>query len=667
MKRIFLVILLLSTLSNAIYSHSQKKWQIQISKKGLSWNVPQQIIDSKNDTVYVAFGANDSIISLEPEVDGLNREQLNKLLTADKKIFVQHLASGEEPFNEAGYLVDKKTGVKLNVAKVIIRKNDLPITLTFNKKTVEIIEFNPKDTLHCEIVHECVGVYDALPVPKNETVDIKDLINFSVSVPKFDDSTVWKVEPIYYINEKICSPKEGKISIPQDLCSKIKQGDMISITYNITFKHPYFGYTRNGKLVEIYVTNSAPEFSWHWWYLLLLIPIVIVLCLKKKIPFVDKRKQRKLERYGLAYIEKIQKNKGSADKKNIIMSLLSNEDIEFRTEIVNLLDINHEPDISVINELKSQIEVQQKEIEILNQQIEYLNKVVTTLKQEKDTLTTQRDKLLAEKETLVHTNSNLEQRVTKLNLEINGLKNIIIDKDKQNEQLLQKNRALKEQLARINRQNMYLLQIDDVLKEVSEEIIDAFSEVEDGDLKKKLVLPLLNGVAGLDDGITTYYNRWKKQVMTVQHNFFGKDLYEMSDEEVKHKLVSGFLKNIAQGDTFSKLTRLYMYIQADWINEILIKNKFDVDKVEKIFNRLKILFNEFGIEIIYPRLFVDHMNESEYTFDPRCEVFKLFPISEEMRVRYSKQADLIIDIVQIGVRIPSEQYSRKAIVSIPNF
>lgn len=665
MKRIFLVILLLSTLSNAIYS--QEKWQIRIAKDGLSWNVPQQIIDSKNDTVYVAFGAKNSIISLEPEVDDLNREQLNKLLTADKKIFVQQNTIHKSM--KAGLLVDDN-GKNINIAKVIIKKEDLPITLTFDKKKVAIIEFDPKSTLHCEIARECVGAYGALPAPKEEKVDIKDLIKFRVSVPKFDDSTVWKVEPIYYINnKKQCLSEKGQISIPKDLCSKIKQGDTISITYSIKFEHLYFGYTytREGQLVEIYVTNSAPEFSWHWWYLLLLIPIVIVLYLKKKIPFVDKRKQRKLERYGLAYIEKIQKNKGSADKKNIIMSLLSNEDIEFRTEIVNLLDINHEPDISVINELKRQIEVQQKEIEILNQQIEYLNKVVTTLKQEKDTLTTQRDKLLAEKETLVHTNSNLEQRVTKLNLEINGLKNIIIDKDKQNEQLLQKNRALKEQLARINRQNMYLLQIDDVLKEVSEEIIDAFSEVEDGDLKKKLVLPLLNGVAGLDDGITTYYHRWKKQVMAVQHNFFGKDLYEMSDEEVKHKLVSGFLKNIAQGDTFSKLTRLYMYIQADWINEILIKNKFDVDKVEKIFNRLKILFNEFGIEIIYPRLFVDHMNESEYTFDPRCEVFKLFPISEEMRVRYSKQADLIIDIVQIGVRIPSEQYSRKAIVSIPNF
>ena len=155
--------------------------------------------------------------------------------------------------------------------------------------------------------------------------------------------------------------------------------------------------------------------------------------------------------------------------------------------------------------------------------------------------------------------------------------------------------------------------------------------------------------------------------MKNQKNFFGKDLYEMADDEVRTKLVSGFLKNLAQGDTFSKLTRLYMYIQADWINEILIKNKFNVDKIEQIFNRLKMLFNDFGIEIIYPRLFVDKMNDQQYTFDPRCEVFKLFPINEEMRTSYSKQTDLIVDIIQIGVKIPSEKYSRKAIVSIPNF
>ena len=303
----------------------------------------------------------------------------------------------------------------------------------------------------------------------------------------------------------------------------------------------------------------------------------------------------------------------------------------------------------------------------LNAALAEKNKRIEELQKEKNELQVRLADAIKKNKNLAEENSMLSDKLNKLRIEIDSLKAIIADKDKQIVLYLQQINKLEEQLSKISRQNMYLLQVDDVLKEVSNDILLALENVENEELKKKLVQPLLNGVSGLDMGLTTYYKRWQEQVMNVRDEFFGSGLYEMTDNEVKSKLVSGFLKNLAQGDTFSKLARLYMYIQADWINEILIRNGFDVDMIEQIFCRLKMLFNDFGIEIIYPRLFVDKMDDSLYIFDPRCDVFSLFPISEEMRISYSRQSDLIVDVIQVGVKIKSANYNRKAIVTIPNF
>lgn len=327
-----------------------------------------------------------------------------------------------------------------------------------------------------------------------------------------------------------------------------------------------------------------------------------------------------------------------------------------------------------IKELEKKNKEQQELLTQKNGQIANLNaalgeknKRIEELQKEKNELQVRLADAIKKNKNLAEENAKLADKVNSLRVEIDSLKAIIAEKDKQIVQYLQQIKKLEDQLSKISRQNMYLLQVDDVLKEVSNDILLALENVENEELKKKLVQPLLNGVSGLDMGLTTYYKRWQEQVMNVRDEFFGSGLYEMTDNEVKSKLVSGFLKNLAQGDTFSKLARLYMYIQADWINEILIRNGFDVDMIEQIFCRLKMLFNDFGIEIIYPRLFVDKMDDSLYIFDPRCDVFSLFPISEEMRISYSRQSDLIVDVIQVGVKIKSANYNRKAIVTIPNF
>lgn len=673
MRRVFLALCGLC-LSNIVFAQTQTSGDLTITNERLDWKFPNQIVCSENkDSVYIAFGGDEMII-LKPAVVDLNRNKLSLLLTADKPIFYQQSSEGDNAYRYAGMLVTDN-GEKIGIAKIIIKKKELPITLTFNGKKISIVEFDSTENSQCEIVRKRASAYQKLPDCKVDTVEIDKLGNIKCPVIVLKPSDAWKVSAKYFVNGKECSIQNGTILMKPELCPDIKTGDVIDISYSIKCEHDFFGHTRKGHLAEIYIDKKDNPFGGTWWswsylWYLLSIPIIIGGVRYGRVKLVSKKKN-KLNKIQQEYLERIVNNKGSEDKLSIVKKLLSNEDIEFKTNIAGMLNIETSPRI---DELKREIENQKNEINVLSRQVATLKEDVITLENEKTSFENEKtlicsrlNNLTFENKALAKKNSELEQTVNQLHLDVNGLKLIIANKDKQIELFLQRNKTLKDQLVRISRQNMYLLQIDDALKEASDEILNAFSEVEDGDLKKKLVLPLLNGVAGLDDGITTYYNRWQKQVMAVQNDFFGKDLYEMSDDEVKYKLVSGFLKNLAQGDTFSKLTRLYMYIQADWINEILIKNKFNVDKVEQIFNRLKILFNEFGIEIIYPRLFVDHMDEQQYTFDPRCEVFKLFPISEDMRILYSKQTDLIIDIVQIGVKIPAEQYSRKAIVSIPNF
>lgn len=687
MKGIILLLVLSFTLCQVF---AQNEPSISITKKGLEWsNVSDRIIEDKeNNIVYIGFANDFTDLVLKPKIDAslLNRDTLNNLLSADKFIFIQGYVKDNKthttPFKECGQMVSLR-GSLLSLSCVRIAKDSLPVSMKFNGKDKEIRLqcFNPDDLIACKTVRK-YAFGGKLPEITKDTIELEKLATLRYSTISFKKNNFWNIECKYYVNGEECLTANGSVVMPENISSIIKEKGMLELTYEIKFTHTYFGHTTKGKIAEICVKKHTwSDYTFEWWHLCLLLLIILAVVNKKRFrEYIKKHKKDKVEKKQNNFIKRFISSEDSASKLSLISQLLSNVDDGFKKKLLSILDIDpipptpvlpettKVPDSSpIIKELKKKIENQVDEIRKRSTQIEDNEKTITTLQNGKTELSLKLGQALKDNKTLTAKNSELNKKVRELNLEINSLNSIIANKDKQIEQYLQKNKVLKDQLAHISRQNMYLLQIDDVLKEISDDILVAFEEVEDGELKKKLVLPLLNGVTGLDEGLTTYYKRWQEQVMKVQYDFFGRDLYEMSDDEVKKKLTSGFLKNLAQGDTFSKLTRLYMYIQADWINEILIKNKFNVDKIEQIFNRLKMLFNDFGIEIIYPRLFVDRMNEQQYTFDPRCEVFKLFPISEDMRMSYSTQTDLIIDIVQIGVKIPAEQYSRKAIVSIPNF
>lgn len=682
MKRVLLSLLSLCVVSGVFAQNGE----ITITSDEIKWECPNQIVCSeKNDTVYIAFGKEAEIV-LTPHIPGItNRVKVNAILSANKKIFVQKGGS----YNNAGMLVNNNnTSGVLKSARIIIKKEQLPILLTFKDTTINIVEFDPNNVEHCELIRKRANAYHKLPNCKTDTLSLDELRNFALNALSLPTSNnAWKLTEKYFINDTECKLQNNKISMTEDLWASVKDSKNIKVRYEIDCEHQYFSHKRDGVYYEICVMQrNTSGGEWSWWsytwrvivgIIIILFFITVFIYLRK---IIKKKCKKFTQRIRNEYYEELTSSDDRETKLALISQLLSNVDDKFRESVLSIIGIETTPSVPVspkepefpspnpiIEKLNKKIEELNSEITNLSKQIVDRDISIATLQGEKDELSLKLAKAIKDNKLLRDENTTLNDKVEDLQLEIDSLESIIADKDKQIEQHLQKIKTLQDQLASISRQNMYLLQIDDVLKVISDDILVAVENVEDEDLKKKLVLPLLNGVSGLDEGLTTYYKRWQVQVMKNQKNFFGKDLYEMTDDEVRTKLVSGFLKNLAQGDTFSKLTRLYMYIQADWINEILIKNKFNVDKIEQIFNRLKMLFSDFGIEIIYPRLFVDKMNDQQYTFDPRCEVFKLFPINEEMRIMYSKQTDLIVDIIQIGVNIPSDNYSRKAIVSIPNF
>ncbi len=694
MKRTILAIAFCLVISEMfaqnIFTSTQK---LNISETSLEWvNLSDRVIEDKeNNKVYIGFLEEQKELILQANIVAYSsetqsrerRQKLNQLLFADKPIFIQGWTDSEGqqhivPKNECGEMV-AQNGPIMSLSRIKIEKSDLPVVLTFDGREISLDCFDPNNKDACAVIRKYALGFTS-PTTIKDTIQSEDLSATTFDRISINSSKYWSIDEKYFVNNQQVLTEGNTIIIPNELFDDIKGNGHFTVTYNIHLKNDYFEHDFSGSIAEIIVEKSSifpPEYNlkiWHILVLLLGISLVALWIFRKKIiEYFQKRRNNNLEKIQQDYIESILSN--NEDRIWLINKLLSNIDEEFKQRVLSILGI--EPAIPVppsdpssnklIKELQEQISQKNSEILSLKTLITEKDNTISALQGEKNELSLKLAKAIKDNKLLSDENTTLNDKVEDLRLEIDSLKSIIADKDKQIEQHLQKIKTLQDQLASISRQNMYLLQIDDVLKEISDDILVAVENVEDEDLKKKLVLPLLNGVSGLDEGLTTYYKRWQSQVMKNQKTFFGKDLYEMTDDEVRTKIVSGFLKNLSQGDTFSKLARLYIYIQADWINEILIKNKFNVDKIEQIFNRLKMLFSDFGIEIIYPRLFVDKMNDQQYTFDPRCEVFKLFPINEEMRMLYSKQTDLIVDIIQIGVKIPSDNYSRKAIVSIPNF
>ena len=153
-----------------------------------------------------------------------------------------------------------------------------------------------------------------------------------------------------------------------------------------------------------------------------------------------------------------------------------------------------------------------------------------------------------------------------------------------------------------------ITKIDTTLCVVCSELRAAFANVSSEQMMKRIVNPLMSGI-GLDNGVESYYEQWESHVLNDIKGYFGVDsIYDLKDEELAARLTSGFLKEIAKTDSFSKLTRLYLLAQVDWIHPQLISMGFDICTIEDAFMRMKALFADYNIILIYPGLFVDEMD-----------------------------------------------------------
>ena len=628
---------------------AENKLVLVITETTLEWNEYAErrvLVDDNTNTVYFAFRDTSSSISITPDISKVapdkkkeRKQLLNKLLYANKKIFNKAYSGFDgKLYAESGEMVDDAKGNFLSQSTIIISPDILPVTVTHNDREWTWDKFDKNNAQVCTYLRKYAIAYES-PETQIDSIEATDLAKWTYKIPsEISDNQAWEVESkTYLLNGINIVPSDGKILIAklsEDDITSIEKKGHTKLVRKVELKHDYFSHEFEEVLAELVIKPK------QWAIIKTLVKVAMIAVIVAAIIAVIVGFSRKRHK--------------KSDSDDIPTPPAPPAPPTPPT-----------PPTPPIPE--EEIQKMKEEISSLKTQLKTNESTISTLEKDKKELSSKLSSALKDKKSLNEDLENYKEKLKKLQGENAGNKATIESKDQVIRHHLQKIKTLENKLASISRQNMYIFQIDDVLKEVSQDILKAVERVEDEELRKNLVTPTLNGVPGLDEGLTTYYKRWQDTVMNVQRSFFGKDLYEMSNTEVKAKLVSGFLKNLAQGDTFSKLTRLYMYIQADWINEILIRNGFDVDRIEQIFGRLNLLFNDFGIEIIFPRLFVDNLNDQLHTFDPRCDVFKFFPITEGMRQSYVSQTDLIVDVIQIGIRIPAENYVRKAIVSIPNF
>lgn len=234
----------------------------------------QIVYNSDKDTVYVAFG-NSQFIRLKADVkESITRNTIRNRIQTDKKLFVQ-IQGGKNgsdfETNDAQYLVEQEKGGSKENAYVIISKDDMPFSINIDGKVINVIEFTASDILHCETIRNSVSAYKKLPGCHKDTISIKKIDDYTLQEITLNPSDAWETSIKYYINEQECKIVDGKICFPSESLRSIKPGNELIVSYKIECKHDYFGHSREGELLKLYV--KPYNLSFLWWFLLL-VPII---------------------------------------------------------------------------------------------------------------------------------------------------------------------------------------------------------------------------------------------------------------------------------------------------------------------------------------------------------------------------------------------------------
>lgn len=167
-------------------------------------------------------------------------------------------------------------------------------------------------------------------------------------------------------------------------------------------------------------------------------------------------------------------------------------------------------------------------------------------------------------------------------------------------------------------------------------------------LKQLLTNNLMESLDKISADVDSLFNNWQEKEWTV----FKTELYS-------------YLTKMAMSDEFSTLTKLYLYSKIDWVKLAMIKEGIDIDSIQMSFTQILFLFEKFGINIQYPKLFEDRLDDSMYDSHPGNDIFNLFRAPLDI-VEGLRNTNLIIDLIKVGVSSERE-ILRMCIVSIPIF
>ena len=130
-----------------------------------------------------------------------------------------------------------------------------------------------------------------------------------------------------------------------------------------------------------------------------------------------------------------------------------------------------------------------------------------------------------------------------------------------------------------------------------------------------------------------------------------------SVEEVKAALSVVFEDCLKEDDPtwLDVLVRFYSYTQVRFLSDKLADLGIDVSRVVTAFQSTVVLLHQFGIEINYPKLFVDNYDSERHDQKQVLNILSYLPgIENDIREQIGDNEKLIVDLRTVGYCVNGE-------------
>ena len=271
----------------------------------------------------------------------------------------------------------------------------------------------------------------------------------------------------------------------------------------------------------------------------------------------------------------------------------------------------------------------------------------TLLNKEKDTLearmTKEKEdleaKLKEEKDVLeTKLNNEKEELQTKLNKEKNAIQELLdIEKDIHHQDLQKLHNYLEE----------YIKGIRTTFNLVSESLMQA-NKGNDAMMKKI--------ISDIVDNRTYSLDYFDEKLQGVLKDAESAETMK-SVEEVKAALCVVFEDCLKEDDPtwLDVLVRFYSYTQVRFLSDKLADLGIDVSRVVTAFQSTVVLLHQFGIEINYPKLFVDNYDSERHDQKQVLNILSYLPgIENDIREQIGDNEKLIVDLRTVGYCVNGE-------------